>query len=357
MRVSESVLSVLLATVYAGHAAAEKYNGTCEGDNPVKLRIGNGGAGQSGLVKALAESFIKSKTDDCKNDPFQVEWVKGDTTETINNLKDGSVDIGITYHKTAEEIAISGGIAEGCKYKDENSTEACFENCDDYTEKPCYTFRDHFYLTGPKEDTTGITDDDDITETFSKIYNAAEAGNARFLSRFDKSATNIKDSELWINIGQVPWATTYSKWYHQYMDYPLQALKAAITLGEYTVTDRGTYLTLQNEEENITDSIHIYKSGEDIAELLNPADIIISKKAEDKDLASDFVQWVLSEDGQKVIVNFHKEDGFCLYKGFPVEDGDDVEPTECKWDLDASDDSGDSSAETRRSIRGMRWRS
>ncbi|KAK1142833.1 hypothetical protein N8T08_007267 [Aspergillus melleus] len=284
---------------------AEKYNGTCEGDNPVKFRIGNGGAGQSGLVKVLAESFIKSKTDDCKNGPFQVEWVKGDTTETINNLKDGLVDIGITYHKTAEEIAI--------KYKDENSTEACFENCDDYIEKPCYTFRDHFYLTGPKEDTTGITDDDDITETPFKIYNSAEAGKARFLT--------------------------------------------AITLGEYTATDRGAYLTLQNEEENITNSIRIYKSGEDIAELLNPADIIISKKAEDKDLASDFVQWVLSEAGQKVIVNFHKQDGFCLYKGFSVEDGDDVEPTQCKWDLNASDDSDDSSAETRRIIRGMRWRS
>ncbi|KAI9042677.1 uncharacterized protein KD926_005283 [Aspergillus affinis] len=339
MRVSESVLSVLLASLYAGHAAAEKYNGTCEGDSPVKLRIGNGGAGQSGLV--------------------EVEWVKGDTTETINNLKDGSVDIDITYHKTAEEIAISGGIAEDCKYKDENSTEACFENCDDHIEKPCYTFRDHFYLTGPKEITTGIIDDDDITETFSKIYNSAEAGKARFLSRFDKSATNIKDSEFWINIGHVPWATTYSKWYHQYMDYPIQVLKAAINLGEYTVTDRGTYMTLQNEE-NITDSIHIYKSGEDIPELLNPADILISKKAEDKDLPSDFVQWVLSEDGQKVIVNFHKEHGFCLYRGFPVEDGDDVKPTDCKWNLNASDDSDDSddsSAETRRSIRGMRWRS
>lgn len=52
MRVSASVLPLLLS-IYAGHAAAEKYNGACEGDNPVKLRIGNGGAGQSGLVKGL----------------------------------------------------------------------------------------------------------------------------------------------------------------------------------------------------------------------------------------------------------------------------------------------------------------
>lgn len=156
---------------------------------------------------------------------------------------------------------------------------------------------------------------------------------------------------------KVPWATTYSKWYHQYMDYPLQALEAAIKLGEYTITDRGTYLTLQNQEQGITDSIDIYKSGEDIPDLLNPAEILVGEKAEDKDLASDFVKWVLSEDGQKVIVNFHKADGLCLYKGFPVEQGDDVKPTECKWELDRIDDNNDSRTEARLGTHAMRWRS
>lgn len=39
---------------------------------------------------------------------------------------------------------------------------------------------------------------------FSKIYSAAEAGSdVRFLSRYDKSATNIKEADLWLKIGQV----------------------------------------------------------------------------------------------------------------------------------------------------------
>jgi hypothetical protein len=45
---------------------------------------------------------------------------------------------------------------------------------------------------------------------FSNIYAIASAGDAtnvttpvRFLTRYDKSATNIKDSQLWISIGQV----------------------------------------------------------------------------------------------------------------------------------------------------------
>lgn len=129
-----------------------------------------------------------------------------------------------------------------------------------------------------------------------------------------------------------------STWYHEYVDYPIGALKTAIKEGEYTITDRGTYLTLENQEPGITDSIKIYKSGEQIPELLNPADTLISTEAENKGNAADFVKWVLGKEGQEVIVNFHKKDGFCLYKGFPVHDANDIEPTDCKWDLNAGDD-------------------
>ncbi|KAL4890991.1 hypothetical protein BDV59DRAFT_203981 [Aspergillus ambiguus] len=311
--------------------AADIYDGGCEGDSSVKLRIGNGGAGQSGLVEELANKFILDQTNNCKNNVFKVEWVKGDTTETINNLKTAKIDIGITYSQAAEKIAIDSGIANGCKYCD-NSTEPCFDECSGCQEKPCYTFRDHFLLTGPPENSPGISDGDDIETTFSKLYNAAENGTARFLTRYDKSATNLKDSELWTSIGQVPWATAYSKWYHQYIDYPVQALSAASLLKEYTITDRGTYLTLADQNKTLTENIVIYKRGEDVPELLNPADIIIGKKTLDDTVTTAFVRWVHSEAGQKVIVNFHKSDGYCLYKGFP-NDGDDIEPTDCQWSL------------------------
>jgi ABC-type tungstate transport system permease subunit len=158
----------------------------------------------------------------CKN-PFQIEWVKGDTTETINNLKDGKVDVGITYSTAAERLAIENGIAGGCNTCSEcntcktskTSNETihkvfcgdncdCCDQCDNY---PCYLFRDHFYLVGPKGNLEGkdkIEEKDGILTTFSKIFSAAEKNSTvRFLSRYDKSATNIKESELWIKIGQV----------------------------------------------------------------------------------------------------------------------------------------------------------
>ncbi|KAF9888773.1 hypothetical protein FE257_008349 [Aspergillus nanangensis] len=325
-----SALALGLA-FYTQLVVADIYDGGCGGKGEVKLRIGNGGAGQSGLVKELANHFIKNKTDNCAGQTFKVEWVKGDTTETINNIKVGAVDIGITYSQAAEKIAIQSGIAQGCRYC-ENQTMPCFGKCTGCTEKPCYTFRDHFLLTGPGSNTPRISKEDDIQTTFSKLYAAAENDTARFLTRYDKSATNIKDSELWISIGQVPWATAYSTWYHQYIDYPIQALSAASLLQEYTITDRGTYLTLADQNKTLTDNIHIYKNGEDVPELLNSADIIVATKPKDKEVAANFVKWVHGHEGQQVIVNFHKKDGYCLYKGFP-NGKQDVVPTDCKWEL------------------------
>lgn len=155
---------------------------------------------------------------------------------------------------------------------------------------------------------------------FSNIYTGAEGPDTeppvRFLTRYDKAATNIKDSQLWIDIGQVPWATAYSKWYHQYIAYPIQALKAAILLDEYTITDRGTYLSIPKSMQNQT---VIYKAATDDASdpLLNPAHILIGKGAKNEKMADKFTHWTVSAEGQKVITSF-KKGGEQLYSAAPA---------------------------------------
>ncbi|KIJ06837.1 hypothetical protein PAXINDRAFT_103212 [Paxillus involutus ATCC 200175] len=204
------------------------------GGKEIRLRIANGGAGQSGLVGAWADAFIKY----CHGqgiDPFKVGWYLGDTTESLGFLAAGQVDIAVTYNKAAEEQAVKAKAAPTRKYG----------------------FRDHFYLVGPAADPAQLKAcGDDVLAMFNRIV---DQGNkdlvtpptdrepVRFLSRFDKSATNIKESELFCKIGQVPWALAYSKWYHQYPRFPLQALKAASVLNEYTLTDRGIWLSSAQE--------------------------------------------------------------------------------------------------------------
>ena len=106
------VLSVLLAAVGSqGQGscppptvpAQEKYAGVRHSTGTVsRLRIGNGGAGQSGLVKALAQAYVDYSRDNGLADEdylvsparhrprsrsettrHQIDWVLGDTTISI----------------------------------------------------------------------------------------------------------------------------------------------------------------------------------------------------------------------------------------------------------------------------------
>ena len=105
----------------------EIYCGTAKGSNlPVKLRIATGGAGQSGLLRALADAFIDDQIRETKCPPFAVAWIKSDTTASFNHLADSSADLSITYNAAAEQIAIAQGIAD----------------------KRVYAWRDHFLLVG-----------------------------------------------------------------------------------------------------------------------------------------------------------------------------------------------------------------
>ena len=103
-------------------------------------------------------------------------------------------------------------------------------------------------------------------------------------------------------------------WYHQYPRYPLQALQAAAFLEEYTLTDRGTWLS---SPTSVTSDLVIYKGSttdtqpaaadDDSTVLLNPCTAVLSANPVDKDLAELFMNWVIDHDGgQKVIREFTK---------------------------------------------------
>lgn len=94
--------------------------------------------------------------------------------------------------------------------------------------------------------------DQTIYDLFAQLFCAAIATSGsptpvRFLSRYDKSACNIKESAIWTALGQVPWAEPTSDWYHACTSFPFAALATASELGEYTLTDRGTWLASPNE--------------------------------------------------------------------------------------------------------------
>ncbi|KAF8445067.1 hypothetical protein L210DRAFT_3361159, partial [Boletus edulis BED1] len=269
------------------------------GGKDIRLRIGNGGAGQSGLIGAWANAFIQY----CNKqsvEPFLVGWYLGDTTQSLSYLATGEIDVAVTYNEAAEMQACKTGSAV----------------------ERVYGFRDHFWLVGPPSDPGKLNSaGGDVVAMFNQIVAQGNADVAtpptdrvpvRFLSRFDKSATNIKESLLFTQIGQVPWAYTYSTWYHQYPRFPLQALAAASALSEYTLTDKGTWLS---SPEDVTSALSVFAQGGDINPndpLLNPAHVILGAKADpaNKEIWEKFIEWVkLPNGGQQVISDFKQPPG------------------------------------------------
>ena len=150
--------------------------------------------------------------------------------------------------------------------------------------------------------------------------NPSERLPVRFLSRFDKSATNIKESELFLKIGQIPWALAYAKWYHQYPQFPTQSLRAASVLGEYSLTDMATLATVtKSDESGILGNLDVFRAGRpggrDADLLLNPCHVLLGAKADpaNLDIAKAFIRWIDdATGGRRVIRMFGKngEDGF-----------------------------------------------
>lgn len=235
--------------IYSGTATAIKL--------PIRLRIATGGAGQSGLLRALADAFIDDLVSRSKCAPFAVAWIKSDTAASFNHLADESADLSITYNAAAEQIAIAQGIAD----------------------KHVYAWRDHFMLVGmpiqvslshssrvtdlgiqgPRDNRANLTisPNSTIEALFSQLFIAAIASDntVRFLSRYDKSATNVKESAIWTSIGQTPWSYPFSLFYHINPEFPYQALATAAKLQEYTLIDRGTWYGV---EPGIRESMRVF---------------------------------------------------------------------------------------------------
>jgi len=104
------------------------YNGgyECARKRGICLRIANGGAGQTGLIRAWADTFIQYMV--AKGaEPFevslrhstlprhyersQVAWFLGDTTESLAILSAGVVDVALTYNPAAEKLLLDSGDA------------------------------------------------------------------------------------------------------------------------------------------------------------------------------------------------------------------------------------------------------
>ena len=152
-----------------------------------------------------------------------------------------------------------------------------------------------FILIGPKSDPAGVKGKD--IETALKAIKAKEAP---FISRGDKSGTHSAELAQWkaagIEVDPAPGA-----WYRAIGQGMGAALNTASASNAYVLADRGTWLSFRNRGD-----LDIVVEGD--KRLFNQYGVMLVNPAKHahvkKDLGQQFIDWLVSADGQKAIADY-----------------------------------------------------
>lgn len=154
-----------------------------------------------------------------------------------------------------------------------------------------------YIIVGPSEDPAQIKRTKSSSESFKKIASV----KALFLSRGDDSGTHVKEKGIWKVAGLNPEG---EKWYQQTGLGMGQTLSIASEKRAYTLTDRGTFLTLR---KNL--GLNILVEGDAI--LLNIYHVIeVNPNKWPKVNAAGakaFSEFMVSKEAQEVIKTFGVE--------------------------------------------------
>ena len=160
-----------------------------------------------------------------------------------------------------------------------------------------------FVLVGPADDPAGVSG----MTTAAEALAAIAAAEAPFASRGDDSGTHTKEMSLWEATGIAP----EGAWYNALGQGMGETLTFANESGAYTLTDRGTFLSMGGNLPNLV----VVVGGENIAgnadpALLNPYGVIpVSPDKGDinSELADQFVAWITSAAVQEQIGQYGVE--------------------------------------------------
>ncbi len=205
---------------------------------------------------------------------IQVRVVAVGTGQAIRNARNGDGDVLFVHARQAEEQFVADGFGvarHDVMYND-------------------------FVIVGPAADPAGISGMTDAARALARIAGAGAA----FASRGDDSGTHSKERELWRHAGVNP-AAASGTWYRETGSGMGATLNAAAGMGAYTLTDRATWIAFRNKGDL---AVQVQGDGR----LFNQYGIILVSKARHPsvkaELGQQFVDWILSRDGQTAIGSF-----------------------------------------------------
>jgi tungstate transport system substrate-binding protein len=221
----------------------------------------------SGLFRHILPLF-KAKTG------IEVKIVAQGTGQALDTGRRGDADVVFVHAKSLEEKFVADGFS---------------------VQRFDVMYND-FVLIGPKSDPAGVKGRKDILGALKAISGTASP----FISRGDKSGTHAAELALWTASNINPQADK-PVWYRDIGQGMGAALNTASAMGAYVLADRGTWISFKNKE-----GLEIVVEGDKA--LFNQYGIMLVNPAKHpsvkKDLGQQFIDWILSADGQSAIRSY-----------------------------------------------------
>lgn len=162
-----------------------------------------------------------------------------------------------------------------------------------------------FILVAPPNDTAEIKGIKSIVDGFKKI---AETSSP-FVSRGDNSGTHTKELAIWKKADIDPKG---QKWYLEVGQGMEKTQRIANEKRAYTLTDRGTWLATKDKDK--LDMV-IVLEGDHL--LFNQYGVMAVNPEKHKHVkykeAMEFINWIISKDGQQAIASFKDKNGNPLF--------------------------------------------
>jgi len=156
-----------------------------------------------------------------------------------------------------------------------------------------------FVLIGPKDDPASINGGKDVAKAFQII----KEKHACFVSRGDHSGTHIAELNFW-KAADADIEKDRGPWYKSIGQGMGATLNFAIASNCYVLSDRGTWIGFKNKGD-----LQILVDGD--KRMFNQYDVMLVNPAKHpdvkKELGQQFIDWLISPDGQKTIANYEIE--------------------------------------------------
>ena len=206
---------------------------------------------------------------------IEVKVIAQGTGQALDTGRRGDADVVFVHAKSAEEKFLAEG--QGVK-------------------RYPVMYND-FVLIGPKSDPAGVKGVKDVAKALQMIKDK----QAPFISRGDRSGTHLAELALWNKNAGIDIEKEKGPWYKSIGQGMGAALNAASATNAYVLSDRGTWISFKNKGD-----LAIAVEGDKL--LFNQYGVILVNPEKHpnikKDLGQQFIDWLVSPEGQKAIADY-----------------------------------------------------